>query len=454
MITGRNYQKVFDAVLKEVNPSASEAGKEKAFINRIMGKLDKITPKDVRIELAGSTAKGTNLKGDRDFDIFMLFSKDYSVKELMTLGVKYGKEFAKGHRYEIAYAEHPYVRTWVEGSEIDIVPSYKIEDISERLTSVDRSPLHTRYVNSRMTGQQKDDVRLLKRFLKAMGVYGAEGRIRGFSGYMCELLIIRHGSFTELLDEATKWRGVPVFNLTGPESRETADKFKDSAMVFIDPVDPDRNVAAAVSKTSLSMLIHSARMFLGKPSIKAFFPAPAKVDSKWMARQLKLRDSMIFAVEFDRPKGLVEDILWPQLYKFAGKTTERLKENNFEVFDSDICANGKCMVMFELSVHHLPEMKKVMGPPLWRDEDVESFIREHKVTEPIWFERDRILAVGKRKFTQADKVVKDILAKPAAYGVPPDVKKVIKTSKMLTVSEIAKKYPEFLFAYLKKRNVP
>jgi tRNA nucleotidyltransferase (CCA-adding enzyme) len=112
------------------------------------------------------------------------------------------------------------------------------------------------------------------------------------------------------------------------------------------------------------------------------------------------------------------------------------------------------MVMFELSVHHLPEMKKVMGPPLWRDEDVEMFIRQHNVTEPIWFEHDRILAVGKRKFTQADKVIKDILAKPAAYGVPPDVKKVIKTSKMLTVSEIAKKYPEFLFAYLKKRNVP
>ena len=454
MITGRNYQKVFDAVLKEVKPTASEAGKEKAFINRIVGKLDKITPKDVKIELAGSTAKGTNLKGDRDFDIFMLFPKDYPVKELMALGVKYGKEFARGHRYEIAYAEHPYVRTWVEGSEIDIVPSYRIEDISERMTSVDRSPLHTKYVNSRMTYAQRDDVRLLKRFLKAIGVYGAEGKIRGFSGYMCELLILRHGSFTELLDGSTKWHGVPVFSLTGPEGEETKKKFKDAAMVFIDPVDPDRNVAAAVSKTSLSMLIHSARMFLRKPGIKAFFPAPAKVDAKWMAKQLNLRDSMIFAVEFSRPKGLVEDILWPQLYKLAAKTTERLHDHGFEVFDNDICANGKCMVMFELSTHHLPEMRKVMGPPLWRDEDVESFIREHNVTEPIWFEHDRILAVGKRKFTQADKVVKDILARPAAYGIPPDIKKVIKTSKMLTVSEIAKRYPEFLFAYLKKRNVP
>ena len=454
MITGRTYQKIFDAVLKEVKPSASETAKEKIFINKIVDKLDRITPNDVKIELAGSTAKGTNLKGDRDFDIFMLFSKDYAVKELMILGVKYGKEFAKGHKYEITYAEHPYVRTWVDGSEIDIVPSYKIEDISERLTSVDRSPLHTKYVNGRMTDAQRDDVRLLKMFLKAIGVYGAEGKIRGFSGYMCELLILRHGSFTELLDGSAKWRGVPVFNLTGPEGEETKRKFNDSAMVFIDPIDPDRNVAAAVSKTSLSMLMHSAKMFLRKPDIKAFSPNQAKFDAKWMMKQLKLRDSMVFGVEFARPRNIVEDILWPQLYKFAFKLTERLHHHEFEVFDTDICANGKCMVMFELSVHHLPEMKKIMGPPLWQNEDVDSFIREHKVTEPIWFENDRILAVGKRKFVTADRVVKNVLAKPANYGVPPDIKKVIKTSRMLTVSEIAKKYPKFLFAYLKKRNVP
>jgi tRNA nucleotidyltransferase (CCA-adding enzyme) len=454
MITGRNYQKVFDAVLKEVKPSATEIAKEKGFINGIVSKLDKITPNDVRIELVGSTAKGTNLKGDRDFDVFMLFSKDYSVKEIMTLGMKYAKEFAKGHKSEVAYAEHPYLHVWVQGSKIDVVPSYRIEDISERLTSVDRSPLHTKYVNSRMTDAQRDDVRLLKRFLKAIGIYGAEGKTRGFSGYMCELLILRHGSFTELLDEATKWHGVPVFSLTGPENEETRNKFKDAAMIFIDPVDPDRNVAAAVSKTSISMLMHSAKMFLRNPTTRAFFPDEVKFDAKWMARQLKLRDSMIFGVEFTRPKKIVNDILWPQLYRFALKATERLHRHDFEVFDTDICANGKCVVMFELSVHHLPEMKKIMGPPLWQDEDVESFIREHNVTEPIWFEHDRILAVGKRKFSTADKVVRGIIENPAAYGVSPDVKKVIKTSKMLTVSEIAKRYPEFLFAYLKKRNVP
>lgn len=448
------YRNVFDAVLKEIKPTAAETKTDKEFIHRIVSGLDKITPNDVKIELAGSTAHGTNLKGDSDFDVFMLFPKDYSVKELMTLGIAYAKKFAKGHRSEVAYAEHPYLRAWIQGSEIDIVPSYRIEDISERMTSVDRSPLHTRYVNGRITDAQRDDVRLLKCFLKAVGVYGAEGKIRGFSGYLCELLILRHGSFIQLLDEATRWRAVPVFNLDGSESPETVERFKGTAMVFIDPVDPDRNVAAAVSKTSLSVFIHSARMFLRKPNVKAFFPSQNKLDKKWMENQLKQRDSLILGVEFDRPKRLVEDILWPQLYKFAGKTVERLEDNDFEVFDTDICANGKCMIIFELSVYHLPEMKKVVGPPLWRDEDVETFIEQHNVTEPIWFEHDRILAVGKRRFSAAEMVVKDVLAKPKVYGVPPDIKKVIKTSKMLKVSDIVKRYPEFLFTYLKKRNVP
>lgn len=455
MIVGRNYQKVFDYVLKEIKPTVAETDSEKKFIGEIIKRLDEMTPSDIRIELAGSTAKGTNLKGDRDFDVFMLFPKDYSVNELMTLGIKYAKEFAKGHSYEIAYAEHPYLRVWVKGSKIDIVPSYKIDDVSQRLTSVDRSPLHTKFINESMTTEQKDDTRILKKFLKGIGIYGAEGKIRGFSGYMCELLILKYGTFLNLLDSASKWKGVPVLDIMNvSEENDLRNKFKDAALIFIDPIDKDRNVAAAVSKTSLSLLIHSSRMFLAKPSSNAFFPPSNKPDKVWVEKQLKLRDSLIVGVEFSRPKKIVDDILWPQLYKFATKSTDRMRESEFEVFDTDICANGKCMIMFELSVYQLPEMKRIVGPPLWHDRDVNEFIRRHKVTEPIWFENDRILAVGKRRFTKAESLIRDILKRPNEYGVPPNIKKVIKTSKLIGISDIKRRYPEFLFSYLKKRNVP
>ena len=48
------------------------------------------------------------------------------------------------------------------------------------------------------TNQEKE-VRLLKRFMKMVGTYGSEFKVGGFSGYLCELMIIRYGSFLKVL---------------------------------------------------------------------------------------------------------------------------------------------------------------------------------------------------------------------------------------------------------------
>jgi tRNA nucleotidyltransferase (CCA-adding enzyme) len=94
-----------------------------------------------------------------------------------------------------------------------------------------------------------------------------------------------------------------------------------------------------------------------------------------------------------------------------------------------------------------------MGPPLWYEKDVEEFMKRHKVTEPIWFEHDKILALDKRRFVNAEEFLKDVVKKPAPYGVPPDILKNMKSAKLLDIKIIKKKYPEVLFAYLKKRNI-
>ncbi|MEM2974791.1 MAG: CCA tRNA nucleotidyltransferase, partial [Candidatus Micrarchaeia archaeon] len=410
--------------------------------------------KEIEIVLAGSTSRGTNLKGDRDFDVFMLFPKSYSEKELAALGLKWAKKVVKGKKWELAYAQHPYLRAWVDGREIDIVPSYKISKISEKATAVDRTPLHAAYILSHITEEQKDDVRLLKQFLKGAGIYGAEGKIQGFSGYLCELLILAYGSFIRFVQEIACLKEIPIFDPEGKRPRELLIKlFPEAAMIYIDPVDSNRNVAAAVSKTSLSLLIYTSRKFLKQPSEKFFFPTSEKFDRKWMEKQLKGRDSEIITIEFECPK-VVEDIRWPQLYKFAHKISERAKDNKFSIFDSDVSEKGeKCIILFEFEVYRLPRIKKIVGPPLWYETDVEEFMRKHKVTEPIWFENDRILALDKRKFTRAWDLLKDIIKNPKSYGVPPDILTNMRSARLLDIKDIKKKYPEFLFAYLKKRNI-
>jgi tRNA nucleotidyltransferase (CCA-adding enzyme) len=110
----------------------------------------------------------------------------------------------------------------MSGLEADIVPSTEVGDPSksgEKL-SVERTPLHTRYVKSRLSECMKDDVRLLKSFFKSIGVYGAESHVGGFSGYVCELLVIRYGSFRKVLEAISRWGPGVYVDVEGKEDRE------------------------------------------------------------------------------------------------------------------------------------------------------------------------------------------------------------------------------------------
>jgi tRNA adenylyltransferase (EC 2.7.7.25) len=54
-------------------------------------------------------------------------------------------------------------------------------------------------VISNLHREQKDEVRLLKKFMKGIGVYGAEIKVKGFSGYVAELLVYFYDSFRNVL---------------------------------------------------------------------------------------------------------------------------------------------------------------------------------------------------------------------------------------------------------------
>ena len=127
---------------------------------------------------------------------------------------------------------------------------------------------------------------------------------------------------------------------------------------------------------------------------------------------------------------------------------------SFSVFDTSVTEeNKKGIVIFEFEIYQLPRIKKVVGPPLWYEEDAEEFMKKHKAVEPLWFEHDRLLALDKRKFVNAEEFLKDVISNPRIYGVPPDVLKNMKSAKLLDIKTIKKKYPEFLFNYLKIRNI-
>jgi len=104
----RVARSVFARVLKEIKPSEKELAESVRNINMITGRLKKVLPKGVETRVVGSVVRGTQLRGDSDVDIFLLFRKTHSREKITKEGMACAKAIVKGkgERYEIKYAEH------------------------------------------------------------------------------------------------------------------------------------------------------------------------------------------------------------------------------------------------------------------------------------------------------------------------------------------------------------
>src|SRR5207244_8822453 len=104
----------------------------------------------------------------------------------------------KGYPRGKKYAQHPYTEARVEGVVVNIVPCYDVQ-AGQWKSAADRSPFHVELVKTRLSEAQKLDVRLLKKFMKGVGVYGAEIEKEGLSGYACEVVVLESGSCVDVL---------------------------------------------------------------------------------------------------------------------------------------------------------------------------------------------------------------------------------------------------------------
>ncbi len=307
--------------------------------------------------VSGSVAKGTHLTG-ADVDLFVAFPPDLPREDLEKRGLALGEILERGVHM---YAEHPYTRGFYRGIQVEIVPCYRITDASQRMSAVDRTPLHVDYVLGHLNGGQGDQIRLLKAWSEGIGLYGAEAKIRGFSGYLCELLVLKYGSFRGVLEACLGWRRGVALEL----DRAAARTF-DEPLVLIDPVDPNRNVASAVSLEQMATFVHAAREYLREPREAFFFPKPLKALPLPRLRALaRRRGGVLLAVSLRAPT-VTEDVLWPQLRKAHRALLDLFARDGFAVHDSrfDLCAKD-AVFLFEFATASLPRVLRHEGPPVW-----------------------------------------------------------------------------------------
>jgi tRNA nucleotidyltransferase (CCA-adding enzyme) len=412
-------EKVCEAVLEKVTPKKRERAEMEALAEKLEKKVVSVS-KDFGVEaevrVEGSVAKDTWLSREPDIDIFMCVPTTIPRKSLGSICLKIARKSTEGSKQIERFAEHPYLEAIVDNTRINIVPCYKVER-GEWLSATDRTPFHTNYVKKHLKEQMKGEVRLLKKFMKGIGVYGAEIKVGGFSGYLCELLILRYKSFTNALEAFAQHKKKIVIDVEGYyEGRENELEllFKEP-LVTVDPVDRGRNVASAVQPKKLYTFVAAARAFLENPDTKFFYPPEtAALLAKELKQKLAKRGSAIIFLTFEKVDA-VPDILWGQLYKSKRSLHKLIQLNDFSVLRGLPWSDEKTIniFIFELEQRFTPLVKKHLGPPLEKRNECEKFLLKHvkrpnTVSGP-YIEDGRWVVEIRRKYTDAVVLLKDKL---------------------------------------------
>ncbi len=410
-------------ILSQVKPDNEEKEKLEKIVQDLHNRAEKISSDmdiDIKPMLVGSSARKTWISGERDIDLFLLFPQNTPRDELERLGLKIGKKLSEGDGQE-QYAEHPYINTKIDGFDIDIVPCYDIEDPSEPKSSVDRTPHHQKYIENNLEKNQTNEVLLLKKFLKGIGVYGSELKVHGFSGYLSELLIIQHETFDNLIESAKDWGEKKVIAPKDNRSNEDLKKaFPEDPLILIDPVDPSRNVAAALSRKNYAKFVRAAESFSQNPNKKFFNPNQALSDKKKMKKMIEKRKSKIFLINLEINKDIVPDILYPQLRKTERKLRNELERKEFKIIRSQVWAKeNEAALLIELEYPEISKVKTHEGPPLGISAN--PFLDKHKNSEesiagPYINKEGKMVFELEREYTKAKEVLKKALNDGAGLG--------------------------------------
>ena len=365
-------------VIDEITPFPKIRAEQIKQAKQIMEKIESISKDAVKCELVGSLSRGTELRGSGDVDIFIKYKKVFSIDELKEKIMSIGDVVLPG--FEMHYAQHPYIKKEIQGGrEVEIVPCFDVADASEFKSAVDRTPFHAKFVSKHLKEAQKKEVLLLKQFCRGVDVYGAEARIGGFSGILCEMLVLEYGSFEKVLNVASKWKKPTFIDIAKNSKEENFQKLK-QPLVVVDPVDKNRNMAAAVSDEKFGEFISAARHFLNKPDKGFFFEdIKKKISKPSLLKEIKERGTKIICLKFDVNKEVLPDILWPQLRKSTDTLVRNLDKNEFKVFRSDFWTDetSTALILLEIEVMVLPKVKKKIGPYVTDELNQERFLEKY-----------------------------------------------------------------------------
>ena len=363
----------YDTVLQSITPSQQERERIQRSVDLFLGKLQI----DAEVIVGGSMAKDTWLSNNNEVDIFVRFQSDENISDELETVLR--RQF---HNVTRVHGSRDYYHVIFEEILFEVVPILKIDVADNAHNITDVSPLHAEWVNAEC--KRKQDVRLLKQFCKAQRVYGAESYISGFSGYITEILVTHYGSFEAVLRAAITWKHQEIVDPSAYYKNkhvwfEVNHSKLVSPIIIIDPVDKNRNAAAALSKQQCDRFVSAAKRFLKQPS-----------DTFFVYQSPKYAMDNVVTIKFEPLTGK-KDIVGAQLVKTYQKLVEQLHEYGVQKHDWEW--TDAFYVYLQLERTLLPATYEHRGPPVLHAKHAELFKQQY----PNAYEKDGVLYCEKTR---------------------------------------------------------
>ncbi|ABX13678.1 CCA tRNA nucleotidyltransferase [Nitrosopumilus maritimus] len=417
-------KKIIANIMKNVIPTKtiekSKEGIAKTALELVKKEIEKF-PEIIGVEFGGSFAKGTWLSKDADVDIFVRFKKSISEEKFEKISKKIGFDSLKEFSPYVRYSEHPYVEAKMKDTKINVVPFYDVK-AGEWKSAADRSPFHTKFMSKSLTQKMRNEVRILKTFLKSNGIYGAEIAKQGFSGYVSEVLVLHFGSFENMIKSISKIEENQVIG-------KTSKKF-DTSLVIIDPIDSNRNLAAAISDENIGKFILVCRAFKENPKSDFFKNKKSRVSKKHWGNILSIK----FNFKMRSP-----DIIWGQIKRATSSLNTQLELAGFTVLRSRAYTDQQkeAYLLFLLESTKISDIYAKSGPEFFREGSSKSFISKNlSNAELVWIGNNKkIISLEKRKHVDASKFMSEFLKNNLQTGIPKGLQADFKQGFKITIGE-------------------
>ncbi|MHA1109754.1 MAG: nucleotidyltransferase domain-containing protein [Promethearchaeota archaeon] len=410
-MVGERLEAIRSEILEKIRPTHEENQQISSIISELTDILKEWNESHEKYPFAfispqGSTGiKQTHLRNDSDIDLFIFLNpEDYreiinaSVKnrtKISALFRKYCDDWVipalrnkNYNEFYIAYAEHPYVSSTLQGYDIDIVFSFILseERIKSRgpITAVDRTFYHSKFINERLTPSQIDDVRILKRFFKKNFSYGDKAPIArgGFIGYAAELWIHHFGDiwsyFRNFKD--LPYTAIDFFNRSTKNLRDIP-RFQKDFILLIDPTDKKRNVASSISERGWIYCLKQINEFLSNPDPKilsqkllpSFEISQKEINQHFVVIEtLQISDSHYTKIR-DKLYSIAESMKSEASREFDQSI--RFPDINYSIFFNS--TNKRFSLTFYTSTFQIDESYQRQGPSVDRIRNFEKFQAKH-----------------------------------------------------------------------------